>query len=181
MVLIIIKSQAEPSKWHLLSVAYPALFALLSSLLLSCCTQCYCEALRAQTRWGALEVLFMMMIIIIIVDFNLHMTMHHQQAVSRHCLTVLQCSTCKDGLSFRRSPARGMKMTLFNFCTLQVVFPQDDHQQELSRHCLPVLHCWWHWSWAGRRQRPDTRWTTAKTPRTVRTSHSPWQMILRFA
>ena len=38
--------------------------ALLSSLLLSCCTQCYCEALRAQTRWGALEVLFIIIIII---------------------------------------------------------------------------------------------------------------------
>ncbi len=37
--------------------------ALLSSLLLSCCTQCYCEALRAQTRWGALEVLFIIIII----------------------------------------------------------------------------------------------------------------------
>ena len=36
--------------------------ALLSSLL-SCCTQCYCEALRAQTRWGALEVLFIIIII----------------------------------------------------------------------------------------------------------------------
>ena len=40
---------------------------LLSSLLLSCCTQCYCEALRAQTRWGALEVLFIIIIIIIII------------------------------------------------------------------------------------------------------------------
>ena len=35
-----------------------------SSLLLSCCTQCYCEALRAQTRWGTLEVLFIIIIII---------------------------------------------------------------------------------------------------------------------
>ena len=35
--------------------------ALLS--LLFCCTQCYCEALRAQTRWGALEVLFIIIII----------------------------------------------------------------------------------------------------------------------
>ena len=40
--------------------------ALLSSLLSSCCTQCYCEALRAQTRCGALEVLFIIIIIIII-------------------------------------------------------------------------------------------------------------------
>ena len=39
--------------------------SMLSSLLLSCCTQCYCEALRAQTRWGALEVLFIIIIIII--------------------------------------------------------------------------------------------------------------------
>ena len=38
--------------------------ALLSSSLLSCCMQCYCEALRAQTRWGALEVLFIIIIII---------------------------------------------------------------------------------------------------------------------
>ena len=37
--------------------------ASLSSLLLSCFTQCYCEALRAQTRWGALEVLFIIIII----------------------------------------------------------------------------------------------------------------------
>ena len=40
--------------------------ALLSSLLLSCFTQCYCEALRAQTKWGALEVFFIIIIIIII-------------------------------------------------------------------------------------------------------------------
>ena len=37
--------------------------ALLSSLLLSCCMQSYCEALRAQTRRGALEVLFIIIII----------------------------------------------------------------------------------------------------------------------
>ena len=39
--------------------------ALLSSLLLSCCTQCYCEALQAQTRWGALEVLFIIMLLLL--------------------------------------------------------------------------------------------------------------------
>ena len=44
----------------------------LLSLLLSCCMQCYCEALRAQTRRGALEVLFVIInisisIIIIII------------------------------------------------------------------------------------------------------------------
>ena len=36
--------------------------ALLSSLL-TCFTQCCCEALRAQTRWGALEVFFIIIII----------------------------------------------------------------------------------------------------------------------
>ena len=46
------------------------LHALLSSLLLSCFTQCYCKALRAQTRWGALEVFF---IIIITNQADLHM------------------------------------------------------------------------------------------------------------
>ena len=30
---------------------------------------CYCEALRAQTRWGALEVLFIIIIIIMCVCF----------------------------------------------------------------------------------------------------------------
>ena len=39
--------------------------ALLSSLLLSCFTQCYCEELRAQTRWGALEVFFLLLLLLL--------------------------------------------------------------------------------------------------------------------
>ena len=49
----------------LLYCCWLPLRALLSSLLLSCFAQCYCEALRAQTRWGALEVFFIIIIIII--------------------------------------------------------------------------------------------------------------------
>ena len=45
--------------------------ALLMLLLLSSCMQCYCEALRAQTRWGALEVLFIIIIIIMIIMMTL--------------------------------------------------------------------------------------------------------------
>ena len=47
--------------------------ALLSSLLLSCCMQSYCEALRAQTRRGALEVLFIIIITVVLpqIFFNL--------------------------------------------------------------------------------------------------------------
>ena len=44
--------------------------ALLSSSLLSSCTQCYCDALRAQTRWGALEVFFIIVIIIVVIIKN---------------------------------------------------------------------------------------------------------------
>ena len=51
----------DQSCW-LLYCCWLPLRALLSSLLLSCCTQCYCEALRAQTIWGALEVFFIIII-----------------------------------------------------------------------------------------------------------------------
>ena len=61
--------------------------ALLSSLLLSCCTQCYCEALRTQTRWGALEVLFI--IIIIIIVWGLIRKRAHMQLVRRNSVTVV--------------------------------------------------------------------------------------------
>ena len=56
----------------LLYCCWLPLRAMLSSLLLSCFTQCYCEELRAQMRWGAPEVFFSSSIIIILKPSENH-------------------------------------------------------------------------------------------------------------
>ena len=51
--------------------------ALLLSLLLSCFTQCYCEALWAQTRWGTLEVFFFLSLLLLLLSLKQQTSLVH--------------------------------------------------------------------------------------------------------